>query len=71
MTNFIRYFAAAAAIGGLSAPLAAQNSYPRIPIPRIPIPRIPIPRVPIPSRAIRNRAIRNRAIPTITTRAMG
>jgi hypothetical protein len=28
MTNFIRYFAAAVAIGGLSAPLAAQNPYP-------------------------------------------
>ena len=29
MTNFIRYFAATAAIGGLSAPLAAQNPYPQ------------------------------------------
>ena len=28
MTNFTKYLAAAAAIGGLSAPLAAQNPYP-------------------------------------------
>ena len=61
MTNFIRYFAATAAIGGLSAPLAAQNPYPNRATPNRATP----------NRATPNRAIRSRLIPTITTRATG